>query len=109
MIRSHFGLELNPFDSAQKAALLPHQRDIFETIKVHCQQGGLCIVMGEPGTGKTVLKDALKAFDPQRLITPVVSRTLHTYFNTLRIFCEAFKLDTDGACFACALPATGAC
>ena len=27
MIRSHFGLELNPFDSAQKAALLPHQRD----------------------------------------------------------------------------------
>ena len=42
MIRSHFGLELNPFDTAQKTALLPHQQDIFETIKVHCQQGGLC-------------------------------------------------------------------
>ncbi|MEK7615549.1 MAG: AAA family ATPase, partial [Patescibacteria group bacterium] len=81
--------------------LLPHQQTIFDTLRVHCQQGGLCLVMGEPGTGKTVLKDALKVFDPQRLITPVVSRTLHTYFNTLRIFCEAFKLDTDGACFAC--------
>ena len=100
MIKAYFGLTKNPFHS-ETITLLPHQQTIFDTLRVHCQQGGLCLVMGEPGTGKTVLKDALKAFDPQRLITPVVSRTLHTYFNTLRIFCEAFKLDTDGACFAC--------
>ena len=100
MIKAYFGLARNPFHS-ETITLLPHQQTIFDTLRVHCQQGGLCLVMGEPGTGKTVLKDALKAFDPQRLITPVVSRTLHTYFNTLRIFCEAFKLDTDGACFAC--------
>jgi type II secretory pathway predicted ATPase ExeA len=31
----------------------------------------------------------------------VVSRTLHTYYNTLRIFCQAFKLDVDGTSFAC--------
>lgn len=100
MIKAHFGLTRNPFHS-EKIELLPHQQTIFDTLRVHCQQGGLCLVMGEPGTGKTVIKDALKAFDPQRLIAPVVSRTLHTYYNTLRIFCEAFKLDTDGACFAC--------
>ncbi len=100
MIKAYFGLTKNPFHS-EKIELLPHQQTIFDTLRVHCQQGGLCLIMGEPGTGKTVIKDALKAFDPQRLITPVVSRTLHTYFNTLRIFCEAFKLDTDGACFAC--------
>ena len=100
MIKAYFGLTKNPFHS-ETITLLPHQQTIFDTLRVHCQQGGLCLVMGEPGTGKTVLKDALKVFDPQRLITPVVSRTLHTYFNTLRIFCEAFKLDTDGACFAC--------
>jgi archaellum biogenesis ATPase FlaH len=25
----------------------------------HAQQGGLCLVLGEPGTGKSVLKQAL--------------------------------------------------
>src|SRR5690606_38410992 len=27
---------------------------------------------------------------------PTVSRTLHTYHNTLRILCEAFEIDYDG-------------
>lgn len=100
MIKAYFGLTKNPFHS-EKTDLLPHQQTIFDTIRVHCQQGGLCLVLGEPGTGKTVIKEALKYFDPQRLITPVVSRTLHTYYNTLRILCEAFKLDTDGTSFTC--------
>lgn len=100
MIKAYFGLTRNPFHS-ENVVLLAHQQAIFDTLRVHCQQGGLCLVMGEPGTGKTVIKETLKAFDPQRLIAPVVSRTLHTYYNTLRIFCEAFKLDTDGASFAC--------
>ena len=100
MIKAYFGLTRNPFHS-ENVVLLPHQQTIFDTLRVHCQQGGLCLVMGEPGTGKTVIKETLKTFDPQRLIAPVVSRTLHTYYNTLRIFCEAFKLDTDGASFAC--------
>ncbi len=100
MIKAYFGLTRNPFH-AENVVLLPHQQTIFDTLRVHCQQGGLCLVLGEPGTGKTVLKDALRTFDPQRLIAPVVSRTLHTYYNTLRILCEAFKLDSDGATFAC--------
>lgn len=100
MIKAYFGLTRNPFHS-ENLTLLPHQQTIFDTLRVHCQQGGLCLVLGDPGTGKTVLKDSLKAFDPQRLITPIVSRTLHTYYNTLRILCQAFKLDADGASFAC--------
>ena len=35
------------------------------------------------------------------MITPVVNRTLHTYFSTLRILCEAFGLDTSGESFRC--------
>jgi type II secretory pathway predicted ATPase ExeA len=70
MIRSHFGLESNPFDTTRKAALLPHQQDVFETLKVHAQQGGLCLVMGEPGTGKSVIKQAMLTHDPKRMITP---------------------------------------
>lgn len=100
MIRSYFGLTRNPFHS-ENITLLPHQQTIFDTLRVHCRQGGLCLVLGDPGTGKTVLKESLNNFDPQRLITPIVSRTLHTYYNTLRIFCQAFKLDSGGASFAC--------
>jgi MSHA biogenesis protein MshM len=96
MIRSHFGLETNPFDCSSNPALLPHQQAIFETIRVHCQQGGLCIVMGEPGTGKSVIKQAIINHDPKRMITPAISRTLHTYSNTVQILCEAFGIEVNG-------------
>ncbi len=91
MIRSHFGLQRNPFDT-DAAALLPHQQEVFDILKVHAQQGGLCLVLGEPGTGKSVLKQTLLTHDPKRMITPVVNRTLHTYHNTLRILCDAGKM-----------------
>jgi MSHA biogenesis protein MshM len=95
MIRSHFGLELNPFDDPQPL-LLAHQQEIFETVKVHSQQGGLCVIMGEPGTGKSVIKQAITAHDPKRMITPAIARTLHTYSNTLHILCEAFGIEVKG-------------
>src|SRR5215207_2128240 len=95
MIRSHFGLSRNPFDP-ESIALLPHQQEIFDILRVHAQQGGLCLVLGEPGTGKSILKQSLLTHDPKRLITPVVNRTLHTYHSTLRILCEAFQIEPDG-------------
>jgi type II secretory pathway predicted ATPase ExeA len=100
MIRSHFGLAQNPF-SSDELALLPHQQEVLDTLRVHCQQGGLCVIVGEPGTGKSVIKQALCRHDPKRVITPVVNRTLHTYHSTLRILCEAFQIDTDGSDFRC--------
>jgi type II secretory pathway predicted ATPase ExeA len=57
--------------------------------------------LGEPGTGKSVVKESLRNFDPKRLITPIVSRTLHSYFATLRILCQAFGVDFDGGDFKC--------
>ena len=98
MIRSYFGLQKNPFD-ADGLQLLDHQREILEVLRVHCQQGGLCLVAGEPGTGKSVLKKALIDHDPKRLITPVVNRTLHTYHNTIRILSQAFEIDFAGGDF----------
>lgn len=95
MIRSHFGLELNPFDD-HNPALLAHQKEIFETIKVHARQGGLCVIMGEPGTGKSVIKQAIINHNPKRMITPAIARTLHTYPNTLQILCEAFGIEVKG-------------
>lgn len=95
MIRSHFGLQRNPFDT-EPLALLAHQQEVFDILRVHAQQGGLCLVLGEPGTGKSILKQALLNHDPKRMITPVVNRTLHTYHNTLRILCEAFQIEFQG-------------
>jgi MSHA biogenesis protein MshM len=100
MIRSHFGLQRNPFDT-ENLSLLAHQQEVFDILRVHAQQGGLCLVLGEPGTGKSVLKQALLQHDPKRMITPVVNRTLHTYHNTLRILCEAFQIEFEGRDHRC--------
>jgi type II secretory pathway predicted ATPase ExeA len=100
MIRSYFGLTRSPF-CGDEPTLLAQQQAILDTLRVHCQQGGLCLVLGEPGTGKSVIKDALRAADPRRLIVPVVSRTLHSYFNTLRILCQAFGIGHEGAIYKC--------
>jgi len=100
MIRSHFGLQRTPFD-AESITLLSHQQEVFDILRVHAQQGGLCLVLGEPGTGKSVLKQSLLTHDPKRLITPVVNRTLHTYHNTLRILCQAFQIEFEGRDHRC--------
>lgn len=98
MIRSYFGITRNPFD-LEGLQLLDHQKEILEVLRVHCQQGGLCLVAGEPGTGKTAIRAALSQHDPKRLVTPTVSRTLHTYHNTIRILCQAFEIDFEGGDF----------
>ena len=100
MIRSHFGIDRNPF-STDNPVLLPHQVEIFDTLRVHCQQGGLCVLVGDPGTGKSVIKQALVSHDPKRLITPVVNRTLHTYHSVLGILCDAFQIDAEGRAVRC--------
>jgi MSHA biogenesis protein MshM len=100
MIRSHFGIAQNPF-CGDEPSLLRHQQEVLDTLRVHCQQGGLCVLVGEPGTCKSVIKEILCRQDPKRLITPVVNRTLHTYTSTLRILCEAFQIDTEGRDFRC--------
>src|SRR5437773_6688932 len=95
MIRSYFGLQRSPFD-AESLTLLAHQQEVFDILRVHAQQGGLCLVLGEAGTGKSVLKETLLNHDPKRMTTPVVNRTLHTYHNTLRILCQAFQIEFEG-------------
>jgi len=95
MIRSHFGLSRIPF-AHDETELLDHQQTVLDMLMVHAQQGGLCLVLGEPGTGKSAIKEALTTRDTKRMVTPVVNRTLHTYSNTLRILCDAFQVEYDG-------------
>ncbi|RKY40534.1 MAG: hypothetical protein DRP85_08395 [Candidatus Makaraimicrobium thalassicum] len=100
MIQTYFGLSKPPFGE-QDIALLPHQQEILDTLLVHCRQGGLCLLLGEPGSGKSTIKQALQKHDEKNLIAPVVARSLHTHLNTLRILCEAFGVDYFTDVFKC--------
>ncbi len=94
MIRTYFGLARDPFTLDEDAPLMEHQQRHFDILKVHNRQGGLCLVLGEPGTGKTILKNAMTRHDPKQWITPVINRSLHTWHNLLRLLCHAMQLET---------------
>src|SRR5271163_1440673 len=100
MIRSYFGLTQNPFD-ARELQLLPQQQEIHDTLKVHCQQGGLCLVLGQPGTGKSVIKRSLQGLPEKQYTVATVGRTLHTYTNTVKILCDAFRVEFESSAFQC--------
>lgn len=102
IIRSYFGLNENPF-SLNKITLLPHQDEIFQTLSVHSQQGGLCLLLGEPGTGKSVIKESIRqqTLSDKRMIVATMGRTLHTYTNTVKILCQAFNIEFDGDSCKC--------
>jgi len=99
MIQSHFGITRAPFASDEQP-LLQAQKDILEHLRVHCHQRGLCIVAGSPGTGKTVLRQAF-ALSGDRRVCPHITRTMHTYANTLRILCASLAIEYQGGDLKC--------
>jgi len=100
MIRAFFGLTQNPFET-RELELLPAQQEIHDTLKVHCQQGGLCLVLGVPGTGKSVIKQSLQRLPENQYLIAAVGRTLHTYTNTVKLLCDAFRIEFDSSAFKC--------
>jgi len=100
IIRSFYGLTQNPFD-LRELELLPQQREIHDTLKVHCQQGGLCLILGVPGTGKSVIKQSLQGLPEKHYLVATVARTLHTYTNTVKILCDAFRIEFENSAFQC--------
>ena len=100
MIRSFYGIDANPL-SQEHIDLLPTQEDILETLKVHNDQGGFCLVMGIPGTGKSVIKNSLKKSAGKQTLVVTIGRTLHTYHNTVKILCQAFNLEFACDSFKC--------
>lgn len=100
MIQAFFGIDRIPF-LIDEINLLDHQQEIFDILKVHAYQGGLCLLMGEPGTGKTVIKNAIKQSADKTSLVVNIGRTLHTYVNTIKILCHAFNIEHSGSSFKC--------
>jgi MSHA biogenesis protein MshM len=93
MIKSIHATTKEPFRRTN-LVLLGQQKKIFDIIKIHSQQGGFSVVIGEPGVGKSVLKEHIESLEKERDITVVsCSRTLHTYTNILRQLAESFKIE----------------
>lgn len=100
MIRAFYGIDTNPF-STDNITLLDLQQEVFDILKVHSHQGGLCLLMGEPGTGKTMIRTAINQQVEKTSMVVNIGRTLHTYFNTVKMLCQAFKTEHKGSSFTC--------
>lgn len=93
MIKSTFGITHEPFNR-ENLTLLPQQKRMVDVIKIHAQHGGFSIVIGEPGVGKSVLKEHIETFNKDKNCVVVsLSRTMHTYLNILKQLAESLKLD----------------
>lgn len=93
MIKSTFGLTKEPFNRSD-LTLLSQQKQVLDIIKIHSQQGGFSVIIGEPGVGKSVLREHIESLQKEPDITVVsCSQTLHTYVNILKQLAESFKIE----------------
>jgi MSHA biogenesis protein MshM len=92
MIKSTFGLTKEPFYRSD-VALLPQQAEAMEMIKIHAQHGGFSVIVGNPGVGKSVIREHLEQMGKER-DTVVVSftQTMHTYQPILKLLAQSLQL-----------------
>jgi MSHA biogenesis protein MshM len=97
MINAMLGITKVPFFQSENK-LLTQQQEIFEVIKIHSQQGGLCVVTGNPGVGKSVLKEHIENLR-ENGDTAVLSfsQTMHSYNKILLQIAESMKLDVSAS------------
>ena len=90
------------FYNKTELTLTEQQNSVFDTINAHSKQGGLCVIAGEPGTGKTAIMGALQNLSKNKSIeVPTMSRTMHSYSNIIKLLLEAFKLDNKHSVKEC--------
>ena len=52
-------------------------------------------------SGKSVIKESLRQLPESQHLVATVARTLHTYTNTVKILCEAFRVAFESSAFKC--------
>lgn len=95
MIKSTFGITKEPFN-LHKPTLMKHQKEIYDLIRIHAQQGGFCVIVGDSGVGKSVLREHIESLDGQPDAEVIsLSRTMHTYINILKQMAESLKIEVS--------------
>ena len=93
MIKQTYGITKIHFLQSD-LSLLPHQQEIADIVNIHSQHGGLCVITGDPGVGKTVIKMELEKqaqSKDHRIIT--FSRTMDTYSKIIAQMAESLELE----------------
>ena len=92
MIKATFGVTKEPFYRSD-LDLLPQQAEAIEMIKIHAQHGGFSVIVGNPGVGKSAIREHLERLGKER-DTVVVSftQTMHTYQPILKQLAESLQL-----------------
>ena len=95
MIRSTLGITQEPFHN-HRPELMKHQREIYDCIRIHAQQGGFCVIVGDSGVGKSVLRESIEQLgeEPESVVVSL-SRTMHTHLNVLKQMAESFKIEVS--------------
>ncbi len=95
MIKSIFATTKEPFNR-QDLAPMAQQKHIIDIIKIHAGQGGFSVIIGEPGVGKSVLREHIEQWNNDRDVTFIsISRTMHPYLVILKQLALSFKLEDD--------------
>jgi type II secretory pathway predicted ATPase ExeA len=93
MIKATFGLTREPFCRAD-APLLPQQTEIIDIIRIHAQHGGFSVIVGDPGVGKSMLREHLEQLGKERdTVVASFTQTMHTYRHLLRQLAESLQLN----------------
>ncbi|MBL4795343.1 MAG: ATP-binding protein [Pseudomonadales bacterium] len=93
MIKGTFGITKEPF-SRINPGLLAQQKKIFDLIKIHSQHGGFSVIIGNPGVGKSILREHIETLGNERdTVVASFSQTMHTYTNILKQLAESFRID----------------
>ncbi|MES3022380.1 MAG: AAA family ATPase [Pseudomonadota bacterium] len=92
MIKSTFGLTREPFYRSE-LTLLPQQDEAVEMIKIHAQHGGFSVIVGNPGVGKSVIRDHLELLGKGRdTVVASFTQTMHTYQPILKQLAESMQV-----------------
>ncbi len=93
ILQSTFGIEKEPFQRDQPELLLAQQA-ILDTIQIHAQHGGFCVVVGAPGVGKSTLRTHIERLaDSKENEVISISQTLHTYGKLIKQLALSMKID----------------
>lgn len=85
MMKSLFGTTKKPYNRYDLSLLPQQEEEVLKMIKIRAQQGGFSVITGQPGVGKSVLREHIELLEKERDVTVVsCSRTLHIYVNILK-------------------------